>query len=108
MIMSGMTSLNGSQRAEGAETTAGGVHSRSSSSEQGPGPGSAAGPGLAPGQGPGLAPAQAQGPVKMSSLVARPHHIPKMNDGLAKRMEEIRKTMGGDLNGMSSSSTLIY
>jgi hypothetical protein len=30
----------------------------------------------------------------MSSLLARPHHIPKMNDSLAARMNDIRKTMG--------------
>ena len=82
--------LVGSQRGlDGAEAAVGGVHALSSSS----------GPGLGATQGPGLDSAQGQGPVKMSSLVARPHHIPKMNDSLAKRMEDIRKTMGNDGNG---------
>ena len=34
------------------------------------------------------------GPVRMSTLLARPHHIPKMNDSLASRMNDLRKTMG--------------
>lgn len=38
----------------------------------------------------------------INSLLARPHHIPKMNDNLAKRMDEIRKTMGGEAGGMDA------
>ena len=38
----------------------------------------------------------------INSLLARPHHIPKMNDNLAKRMDEIRKTMGGEAGGVDA------
>ncbi len=34
---------------------------------------------------------------RMSSLLARPHHIPQMDDSLAQRMAAIRQTMGGEM-----------
>lgn len=48
--------------------------------------------------------------------MSRPHHLPKMDNALAKKMEEIRRTMGSEVRthamiclfNVSSYSVLIY
>ena len=42
------------------------------------------------------------------SHIARPHHIPKMNDTLAKRMDEIKKSMGDGVRVSCRLGSSVY
>jgi hypothetical protein len=39
--------------------------------------------------------------------MSRPHHLPRMDNALAKKMEEIRRNMGSDVR-KAFSTVLIY